>query len=53
VLLALLFGFAVLPSRLARLSRRLPAGLRPEQRFYAAAGAVAILTGVIAGSVIN
>jgi hypothetical protein len=52
-LLALLFGFAVLPSRLARLSRRLPAGLRPEQRFYAAAGAVAILTGVIAGSVIN
>lgn len=54
-LLALLLGFAILPSRFARLSRRLglPAGLRPEQRFYAVAAAVAILTGIVAGSVIN
>jgi hypothetical protein len=52
-LLILLFAFAALPSRLARLTRRLPADLRPEQRFYAAAGAVAILIGIVAGSVIN
>jgi hypothetical protein len=52
-LLILLFGFAALPPRLARLSRRLPAGVRLEQRFYAAAGAVAILTGIVVGSVIN
>jgi hypothetical protein len=52
-LLLLLIGFAVLPSRVGRFSRRLPLRPRPEHRFYAATAALAILAGVLVGSMIN